>query len=718
MKKIPKRRRSRKQAISVSHKRGSHRAKWILGSIGLVMAVSVAVVFWMPEAESPSQPNISPPPASIADTEGVQADEIEAVLSQKAETVAEIQAEELKLAQHLVDAFPNDASALVLLGSVYRHHGDSAKNMELWNQALAINPQHPDLYQRLGEAAHEKGELDQALAYWKQGLDINPQSPNLRWFIAKTYMEQGQHEQAIDLLIEECAITPNATRNYYLLGQVYLQLKAYEKAKANYLKAIELSSTHYNAFFGLANACMRLKERAKATEHMKTFQKLKKKFDASKDQRIHADEIPQTRQRTAHFYLKAYDIYQQAGQAKKAENLLLRARQLNPNDTVYLENLAAHYYRDNRLSAALETYEEASAACNLYATRYPDSDLLDSYWYMIGYCHFATSEHKAALEMCRKVAEHLQKDEKTGRTTESSNKWRAIYILGQVHHSLGEAADAIEEYRRVEDRFADAKQSIMYFTRKHIGLPEVTTVKPNDKVKVELKFRNIAACDTKVYRIDLMKFSLLKRNLGGITGINLAGIRPHHEETIKLGDGKDYKDCTRELALPLKEEGAYLVVCRGENLHASGLVLVTPLAIEVQEDSISGRVRTTVKDLAADKYLRDVHVKVIGSSNSEFKSGSTDLRGVFVADDIRGTSTVIAQTDKSRYAFFRGETHLGKPPAARQAKPSVQAESIDNNADLLKGLKGKNFKFQQEQGKQLQQMYDSDMQGVEAQKAF
>ena len=361
MKKIPKRRRSRKQVTSATHKRGPQRPKWILGSIGLVMVVSVAVVFWRHEVESPSPPNISPPPSSIADTEGVQADEIEAVLSQKAETVAQIQAEELRLTQHLVEAFPNNEKALVLLGSVYRQHGDSAKNMELWHQALTINPQQPELYQRLGEAAYERGELERALAYWQQGLDVEPQSPNLRWLIAKTYVEQGQHEQAIDLLIQECALTPRATRNFYLLGQVHLQLKAYEQAKTNYAKAIELSPSHYNAYFGLANACMRLKERAKATEYMKTFQELKRQFDASEDQRIKADEIPQTRRRMARFYFKAYGIYQQAGQAKKAENLLLRARQLDPNDTAYLENLAAHYYRDNRLPAALETYEEACA---------------------------------------------------------------------------------------------------------------------------------------------------------------------------------------------------------------------------------------------------------------------------------------------------------------------------------------------------------------------
>ena len=70
---------------------------------------------------------------------------------------------------------------------------------------------------------------------------------------------------------------------------------------------------------------------------------------------------------------------------------------------------------------------------------------------------------------------------------------------------------------------------------------------------------------------------------------------------------------TTPIALPIKDEGAYLVVCRGDDLHASGLVLVTPLAIEVQEDGPSGRVRTTIKDRVADKYVTDVHVKTIGS---------------------------------------------------------------------------------------------------------
>ncbi|MBN2024624.1 MAG: tetratricopeptide repeat protein [Pirellulales bacterium] len=436
-------------------------------------------------------------------------------------------------------------------------------------------------------------------------------------------------------------------------------------------------------------------------------------------------------------YALAQRVYAKAPEA--AADAKLRRQKINRIDlvrqawrmleaflTTHPEDPAADQAAFSTANALLELkkYEEAAAACNRYARRYPKSDLVDSFWYMIGYCDFAMGKHEAALEMCRKVAETKRTDPATGREVESPNKWQAIYILGQVHHSLGQAAEAIREYERVEDRFADAREAIDYFRRKAIELPEVTTLKPGQPGEVELKFRNVAACDAKVYRIDLMKFGLLKRNLGGITQINLAGIRPHHEAAVPLGDGKDYRDRTHRLALPLKDEGAYLVVCRGENLYASGLVLVTPLAVDVQEDAASGRVRTTVKDTTSDQYVNQVHVKVIGSRNDDFISGETDLRGIFIADGVHGKSTVIAQAKPGRYAFFRGQTELAPPPppepakaeaAQPQAGPALQ---LPSQSVLLEGLQRANTTIQRKQVEQLQDTYKSGDQGVEAQKAF
>jgi len=133
---------------------------------------------------------------------------------------------------------------------------------------------------------------------------------------------------------------------------------------------------------------------------------------------------------------------------------------------------------------------------------------------------------------------------------------------------------------------------------------------------------------------------------------------------------------------------------RGGELYTSGMVLVTPLKVEVQEDEVSGRVRVNVMDRATGAYLKDVHVKVIGSENTDFLSGETDLRGIFVADGIRGRATVIARDTKGQFAFHRGKAPLMKRPEAQRGRgaPAGQVEyganvmlSNTERQDLRKG---------------------------------
>ncbi len=430
-------------------------------------------------------------------------------------------------------------------------------------------------------------------------------------------------------------------------------------------------------------------------------------------------------------YALAQNVYAYAPQASadpklreqkigRVELVRLALGMLEEFLTVYPEDPAADQASFSLANALLElkAYRQAIERAQQFAARYPNSEYLDSFWFVIGYSHFALGEAEAALEMCRQVADTLRVDPRTGRETETRNKWQAVYMLGQIYHSLGQAVQAIAEYGRVADRFDDARKAIEYFTRKDLALPEVTTVLPGQPAEVELRFRNVARCDAMVYRIDLLKFGLLKRNLEHVTQINLAGIRPYHEAQIELGDGEDYRDRTLALQLPLREEGAYLVVCRGDNLHASGLVLVTPLAIEVQEEASSGEVRATIKDALAGRYVPNVQVKVIGSANDEFVSGETDLRGVFAAQSIIGTSTVIARAQGDRYAFYRGRLYLGPQPQAAQQQQQEPPMPQEEKADLLKNLNESNTLIQTQQQEQLKQIYNKRKSGVEVQEAF
>ena len=123
-----------------------------------------------------------------------------------------------------------------------------------------------------------------------------------------------------------------------------------------------------------------------------------------------------------------------------------------------------------------------------------------------------------------------------------------------------------------------------------------------------------------------MRLYLTRRNLDGIAGIDLAGITPLHEATVKLADALTYADAGKALDLPITKEGAYLVMVRGGELYASGIVLVSPIELEVTEEPGAGRVRVVVRDARSENFVPKVQVKVIGSNNTKFTDDRTDLR--------------------------------------------------------------------------------------------
>lgn len=355
----------------------------------------------------------------------------------------------------------------------------------------------------------------------------------------------------------------------------------------------------------------------------------------------------------------------------------------------------------------LKDYPRVVALGNEFARKFPESPLAPGFQYMTALGLFWQNQYANALAAAKVVADGDSKDRDFAR-----------YILGQIYHAEGKPEAAIQWYDKVRSLYPDAADAIAYFEKKSIALDEVTVFRPGQPVELTLKHRNVKEAALQVYRVDLMKLYLEQKNLSAITRVQLAGIRPEFDHTTALGDGKDYVEKERKVPLPLENEAAYLVICRGDDLFTSGMVLITPLKIEIQEDSASGRVRANVLDAAKGGYRPEVHVKVIGSANTEFRSGETDLRGLFVADSVRGKATVIAREGESRYAFYRGETWLGAPidaPAAPAQKAGGQGQTIDyqDNLNIM------NFQIQESNmGRFNQQRRQAPSKGVQMQQAF
>ncbi len=386
----------------------------------------------------------------------------------------------------------------------------------------------------------------------------------------------------------------------------------------------------------------------------------------------------------------------------------------------------------------LEDFEAVVRLAGRYAVLYPKSTFLDSFQYSEALGEFNLGHYDRAIEVAEKISKATYKDA-NGVDQPSPNKWQATYILGQIYDARRQPAKAVEYYKLVADRFTDAAGAVKGLTRKDLKLPEVSIVRPGVKVAalpagglnriaaeapavldrpaVALDYRNITEADVKVYPVDLMRLYLTRRNLNGIAGIDLAGITPLVETTVKLGDGKDFDDKLKTIDLPLEKEGAYLVMIRGENLYASGIVLVSPLEIEVLEEPDSGRVRVIVRDAKTKDPVRKVNVKVIGTENPSFLSGQTDLRGVYVAEGVRGQVTAVARRDAAQYAFYRGTTRVGAPPPVPNAPAPPQpganqwGEGV-NDFDLSKNLKIQNYGNGMQQIQRLENRYNSSPTGV------
>ncbi len=444
-------------------------------------------------------------------------------------------------------------------------------------------------------------------------------------------------------------------------------------------------------------------------------------------------EYPDTADVVSSYFALSQLLYQKAPQAhimakQERKIALTRGRAQIPSDRVpnrvemlhqALRLLASFraFYPDNPLAddaafsqanalLELKDYTSVVKVTQSAAALYPKSEYASSFQYMSALGYFWQRDYADALKSAEVVANGESKDRDFAR-----------YIVGQIFHAQSKPASAIDWYHKVENLYPDAKEAIGYFEQVKIAVDEVNLFKPGQAPELKIRYRNVKEAAVRVYKVDLMKLYLREKNLANITRVNLSGITPEAEMSIKLGDGKDYVEKEVTAKLPIKDEAAYLVIVRGDDLFTSGVVLITPLKIEVQEDLASGRIRANVMDSVKNEYVPEVHVKAIGSADQNFRSGQSDLRGIFVADGLRGKATVIARVGDSRYAFYRGEKWMGASPESGKPAAKQQQEAAPASIDYLQNLKGGNNDIQDKNLRAFDQQRRNTNKGVEVQKA-
>jgi protein O-GlcNAc transferase len=159
--------------------------------------------------------------------------------------------------------------------------------------------------------------------------------------------------------------SPESAKVHFLLGQAYLRQKEYEKARVHYHQAVEIAPEYENAYYGLARVYAALKQKEKAREYQDKFRSLEG-HRAKQDRAIsigaslYIRDVAYLRRAVARTHLDAEKLYLARADVSKAEEILKRAIEINPDNTIYYERLGALYTMTNRLTEAIGQFQRIS----------------------------------------------------------------------------------------------------------------------------------------------------------------------------------------------------------------------------------------------------------------------------------------------------------------------------------------------------------------------
>jgi tetratricopeptide (TPR) repeat protein len=310
-----------------------------------------------PQEASPASAGISAPPTDP---------ELLARLPDPASPLPASQAamaeEARKMAEHLVECFPSHPDSVEVQARCEKWLGNTAEAVAHWDRCLELDPRYG--YALLGKAtvSAEKGDYDQAADLFRKALDARPGWAEAELELARALVNDGLARESIAVLEEHVKRKPFLSEAYVLLGQACLEINDLPRAKAAYEAAVEILPDYTAAYYGLATVCARLGHREQTRRAMEQFQKHRAaEFEARKTDKIEYRDLDAMRADAAPLYLAAGQVYLARKRSAEAERLWRRAAALDARYPECRQALAWLYRSTGRLPQAIEMLEQLAA---------------------------------------------------------------------------------------------------------------------------------------------------------------------------------------------------------------------------------------------------------------------------------------------------------------------------------------------------------------------
>ncbi len=311
------------------------------------------------------------------------------------------------------------------------------------------------------------------------------------------------------------------------------------------------------------------------------------------------------------------------------------------------------------ISKAVETrlragdFERAMETANLYAEAarggYDEPQAL----YFKAYALFSLDRFDESTTIARRLATGKfpaeawdDSGEKTvDRMEPTEYRFNATHLLAQAAHRKGDYPRALELYRKVADRFEDARSMVQHLTYQELSAPAKVECMPGETPEIEVTSRNIEQFSVSVYPLDPVLIYCFRGSRVDLVGLNLVGLKENTVINVNVPSSKDLSSRTTKVALPKMEEGASLAIVRGGDRTVAVAVCATRIRIQRCTEGL--RLRFIVTDQATGKGIKGCLVKVFKKQGNTLDL-YTDSRGVVLCpSDVPRDAPAIGQHGKS-----------------------------------------------------------------------
>jgi len=241
------------------------------------------------------------------------------------------------------------------------------------NQAIKLEPQNAQAYNRRGDAYYRLGDYEQAQTDSSQAILLNPQDANAYFDRGFAYYELGKYKEAIADYTQAIKLNSENAYAYYGRGIARTQLKDNKGAIGDFSKAIALKPQYTEAYLQRGILRRRLKLRQAAIQDFNTIIKInpsdakayyqrgltqvinQQKYAALKD---YADAI-NINPKYIEAYLNRGDIYSDLGDKLEATEDYNTILQIDPKFIAAYIHRGIHSFSFGDYKGAIEDYNQA-----------------------------------------------------------------------------------------------------------------------------------------------------------------------------------------------------------------------------------------------------------------------------------------------------------------------------------------------------------------------